>query len=127
MRLHVLLLVGLITVTAAGSGRAADAAGFRLSLGWKRQAHGRSLNGGLRDPSQVRRVLGWHLDTEDRILPAGRWLLQLRMAGGRVHPKGVVLEVVSPEDRPVTFYTRSGDFSFVPAEIPYGQVHDVAG
>ncbi|MCP5114851.1 MAG: hypothetical protein GY953_28815, partial [bacterium] len=117
----------MIWITSTGSCLAVDAEGFRLTFGWKRQAHGRAWSGGVRNPGQVRRVLGWHLDTEDRILPGGRWQLTLRIAGGQVHPKGVVLEVVSPAEQPVTFSTRSGDFSFVPAAIPYGRIHEIAG
>lgn len=117
------LLISTICALAAAPTSAFAAAGFKITFGLKQQAHGRTWAGGLRDAAQVRRIMGWHLDTEDKILPPDRWQIALRIAGGHIAAKGIILEIVSPEEQPVPFYVRYGDFSFVPAEIPYGTVH----
>ncbi len=104
--------------------QAADA--FKITFGQKARGHGRSWSGGIRDAGQVKRITGWHLGVEDEILPPARWKVVLRLAGGLVTPKGVIVELGSLESAPVTFNTRYGDFSFVPAEIPYGVIHEIA-
>ena len=47
------------------------------------------------------------------------------MVGGDVAAKGVIFELVSPESQPVSVFTRYGDFTFTPAEIPYGSSRPV--
>ena len=44
----------------------------------------------------------------------------LEMAGGDVAAKAVILELAAPESQAVSIFTRYGDFSFVPADVPYG-------
>ena len=51
------------------------------------------------------------------------WDLRLLLAGLEVSPKGVILDLQDPEERPVTLFFRQGDLGFVPSEIPYGTAH----
>src|SRR5512142_571665 len=110
-----------LCISAAG----AQAPGFKITFGLRSKAHGRVWSGGVRNAAQVRSVQGWHLGAEDSIVPPNRWNIALQMAGGDVASKAVILDLVSPEEQPVTIYTRYGDFAFVPAEIPYGKTYAV--
>ncbi len=109
---------------------AADAAvaasAFQITFGARDRA-ARNWNGGIREASQVRRISGWHLDTADELIQPNRWVLSLRSAGGVVLPKSILVEVTSPESEAVTLWCRMGDFSFIPAEIPYGEVEHLDG
>ena len=102
-------------------------ASFKLTFGLKRKAHGINWSGGLRNPAQVRSIHGWHFDAQDRILPPDRWDIALRTAGGEPPAKAVILDLLTPEEQPVTFFVREGDFQFIPAGVPYGVVHYIAG
>jgi hypothetical protein len=97
---------------------------FKLTFGQKRKAPGINWSGGVRDAGQVRRVLPWHFDDADAILPPERWSVTLRAIGNAVAAKGVIIDVLTPEEQPVTIFTRTGDFTFVPARVPYGIVHE---
>jgi hypothetical protein len=125
-----MLRLGLYS-TAQRSSRPVEAApparsaGFKITFGVKQKLHGRSWAGVLQDPAQVRSMRGWHLDTGDTITPPTKWNIALRSVGPDTPAKGVVLEVVSPPDRPVTVYTREGNYSFTPSQIPYGTVYEI--
>src|SRR5437870_7304094 len=99
--------------------------GFKITFGLKQKLHGRSWAGVLRDPGQVRSIRGWHLDSSDTITPPSRWNVTLRSVGADTPAKAILLEVASPPDRPVVVYTRDGDFSFTPAQAPYGVAYDI--
>lgn len=116
-------------VGIAGPAPGADSAssGFKITFGLKRKAHGISWAGGVRNPAQIRGIAGWHLDQTDSTRPPDRWDITLRSVGGDIVAKGVILDVFSPEEQPVTFFTRTGDFTFVPASIPYGAIHYIEG
>jgi hypothetical protein len=105
----------------AVSSRAAG--GFKVTFGLKNKFHGRSWAGVLPNPAQVRSIQGWHLDAEDRIIPPDRWEINLRTVANDTPEKAVILDVLSPPDQPVTIYTRDGDFSFKPAQVPWGGVY----
>ena len=109
-------------VAAAGF-ESPRASGFRITFGLRVKGHGRNWNGGVRNAAQIRSIGGWHLGAEDSIVPPERWNVTLAMVAGDVAAKAVILDLVSPEEQPVTVFTRQGDFSFVPAEIPYGKTH----
>lgn len=99
---------------------------FKVTFGVRNPTHGRIWSGGVRDSAQVRSIQGWHLGASDSIVPPDRWNVTLEMIGGNVASKAVILDVATPEIQPVTIFTRYGDFSFVPAEIPYGVTQPVA-
>jgi len=106
-------------VTAALA-EAPRSSGFKITFGLRNKSHGRVWSGGVRNPAQIRSIQGWHLAAEDSIVPPGRWNITLSMVGGDVAAKAVILDLVTPEGEPVSVYTRYGDFTFLPAEIPYG-------
>ncbi|MEK7404958.1 MAG: hypothetical protein AAB225_07605 [Acidobacteriota bacterium] len=119
--------VTLAVAAVLAASPVAASAGFKITFGLKRKAHGVVWNGGVRNAAQVRGLAGWHLDEADAIRPPDRWDITLRSVGGDITAKAVILDLVSPEEHPVTFFTRNGDFTFVPAEIPYGALHYVEG
>ncbi|MBI4909135.1 MAG: DUF3604 domain-containing protein [Acidobacteria bacterium] len=96
---------------------------FQITFGQKRKVPGINWSGGVRDAAQVRRILGWHLDETDSIVPPNRWNVSLRAIGNFVPPKGVIIDILTPPGQPVTFFTRTGDVTFVPGSIPYGVVY----
>lgn len=96
---------------------------FRITFGLKRKVPGINWSGGMRDAAQVRRIVGWHLDDQDKLMPPERWSVTLRAIGNLVAPKGIIVDLVSPPEQPVTFFARTGDVTFVPAEVPYGKVY----
>ena len=95
---------------------------FKITYGVKRKLHGANWSGGVRDTAQVRRAFGWHFDMDDAILPPGQWKVTLKAIGNLVEPKAVIVDLVSPEEQPVTVFSRTGDFTFVPAKVPYGAI-----
>jgi hypothetical protein len=99
--------------------------GFKVTFGLKQKAHGRAWVGGLRNSGQTRSVSGWHLDTSDTIVSPDRWNITLRTAGGDIPEKGVILDVLSPPEQPVVIYSRGGDDSFRPAQVPYGAIYNI--
>jgi hypothetical protein len=99
--------------------------GFLITFGVRSKGAGRVWSGGVRNPAQIRSIQGWHLGAGDSIVPPDRWNITLEMAGGEVAAKAVILNLITPEEQPVTIYTRYGDFTFVPAAIPYGKPHGV--
>jgi len=107
----------------AASDRPAACCAFKITFGMKRRVSGVNWSGGVRDAAQVRRLAGWHFDDQDKLSPPNRWTVTLRAIGNLVPPKGVIVDVMSPPEQPVTFFTRTGDVTFVPAEVPYGVVH----
>ncbi|MFB3826280.1 MAG: DUF3604 domain-containing protein [Bryobacteraceae bacterium] len=106
---------------AAASVETPRFAGFKITFGLRMKGHGRVWSGGVRNPAQIRSIRGWHFGEEDVIVPPDRWNVTLTMVAGDVAAKAVILDLVSPEQQPVTVFTRMGDFSFVPADIPYGK------
>jgi hypothetical protein len=105
--------------------RTLRSAGIKITFGVRNPAHDRVWSGGVRDASQVRKVQGWHFSVKDSIRPPERWNITLQSVGGDVAAKGVILDLASPENQPVTVFTRYGDFSFVPADLPYGVIRPV--
>lgn len=99
--------------------------GFKITFGLRVKGHGRNWSGGVRNTAQIGSISGWHLSAGDTIVPPDRWNITLTMVAGDVAAKAVILDLVSPEEQPVTVFTRMGDFTFVPAEIPYGKTHFV--
>lgn len=99
--------------------------GFQITFGVRNPTHGRVWSGGIRPPARIRSIQGWHFGVDDSIAPPDRWNITLEMIGGDVAAKGIVLDLVSPETQPVTVFTRYGDFTFTPADIPYGARYDV--
>jgi len=97
------------------------AAGFKITFGVKNRNHGRVWSGGVRNAAQIGSIRGWHFGADDSVVPSDRWNITLSMVGGDVAAKAVILDLVSAEEQPVTVFTRYGDFSFVPANIPYGK------
>lgn len=100
---------------------APPSSGFKITFGLRVKNHGRNWSGGVRNPAQVRSIQGWHLSSSDAIVPPDRWNIVLTSVGGDVAAKAVILDLVSPEEQPVTFFTRDGDLTFVPAQVPYGK------
>lgn len=111
-----------VTVRAAGHA-VTGADGFKVTFGLKRKFNGRSCAGVLSNPAQIRSITGWHLGAGDKIIPPQRWDITLHTVGGDTPAKAVILDVLSPPEEPVTIYTREGDLSFTPAQIPYGTVY----
>ena len=109
-----------LPVLAESSG---PSSGFKVTFGLERRFHGASWSGGVRDAARVRSIAGWHLHDEDQLRPGAMWDLRLLLAGLEVSPKGVILDLQGPEERPVTLFFRQGDLGFVPSEIPYGTAH----
>lgn len=109
--------------TPPAAGRTAH--GFKITFGVRNPTHGRVWSGGVRAPARIRSIQGWHFGVDDSVVPPDRWNITLEMIGGDVAAKGVVFDLASPETQPVTVFTRYGDFTFTPAEIPYGSRHDV--
>ncbi len=106
---------------AAAPVEAPRSSGFKITFGVRSKGHGRVWTGGVRNAAQIRSIKGWHLGAGDSIVAPDRWNITMEMVGGDVAAKSVILDLVSPEEQPVTVYTRYGDFTFVPAQIRYGQ------
>ena len=85
------------------------------------KGHGRNWAGGVRNAAQIRSISGWHLGAEDSIVPPERWNVTLAMVAGDVAAKAVILDLVSPEEQPVTVFTRMGDFTLRPGADPLRQ------
>jgi hypothetical protein len=117
------LLPGLSAQPAPPPGRAS---GIKITFGVRSRMHGRVWSGGVRNPAQVRCVLGWHLGADDSLTQPALWSVTLQTIGGDVASKAVILDLASPESQPVTVFTRYGDFSFTPADIPWGAARPVA-
>jgi hypothetical protein len=100
---------------------------FKITFGLRNRFPNVAWAGGFRNLAQIRALSGWHLDTSDAIRPPAQWNITLRTAGRDIVPKGVLVDLLSPEEQPVTFFTRQGDFTFTPAEIPAGAVHYLPG
>lgn len=109
-------------LTAWFSGASAQPA-FKITFSTERPNHARVWNGGVDDALRLRGILGWHLHDDDRLRPPSRWDVVTQLVGGDVASPGVILSLTGPETIPLTFFTRTGDTSFVPAEIPYGEVY----
>ncbi|MGH9666121.1 MAG: hypothetical protein ACRD9L_16980, partial [Bryobacteraceae bacterium] len=107
----------------AGGEAVTGADGFKITFGLKRKGNGRSWPGVLRNPAQIRSISGWHLGAGDTIVPPRRWDITLHTVAGDTPAKGVILDVLSPPEEPVTFYTRDGDISFTPAQVRYGTIY----
>lgn len=115
-------LIGLGVFWLGIGGLWAESA-FKITFSTDRRSHGSNWNGGVEDVSRLRGLWGWHLHDEDRLLAPNRWRIVTRSVGGDVAAPGVVLGVGGPESAPFTFYTRSGDTSFVPGGVLYGSPH----
>ncbi|MBM3744753.1 MAG: exo-alpha-sialidase, partial [Acidobacteria bacterium] len=100
---------------------------FKITFGLRNRFPNVAWPGGFRNPAQIRSLSGWRLDTSDAIRPPAQWDITLRSAGRDILPKGVIVDLLSPEEQPVAFFTRQGDFTFTPAEIPAGVVYYVPG
>jgi hypothetical protein len=97
------------------------AAGFRILFGLTQKTGQRSWTGGVRNPAQARVIRGWHFSEADAIKDASHWDITVRGVARWIPAKAALLEVLSPEEQPVTLFAPDGDFSFVPAQIPYGR------
>jgi len=98
---------------------------FKITFGARNPTNGRIWSGGVRNGGQLRGLHGWHLGSDDAIVAPDRWNITLDAVGGDVAPKAVILDLVTPEEQPVTAFTRYGDFTFVPAEIQWGKPEPV--
>jgi hypothetical protein len=110
---------------AAASSETQASPGFQITFNARARGAGRIWSGGVRNVAQVRSIRGWHLGADDSLVSPNRWNLTLEAVAGDVASKAVIVDLVSPEEVPVTVFTRYGDFSFVPAEIPYGKTYVV--
>ncbi len=115
----------LLALVICGSALAGPA--FKLTFSATNRAHGRTWNGGVEDPSTLQAMLGWHLHDDDRLRRPVRWDVTTRSVGGDVAAPGIVLQVNTPEGKPFTFFTRRGDTTISPADIPFGEVHYAEG
>lgn len=110
-------------VVAGLSGSAWAQTAFKLTFAVDRRTHGRVQNGGVNDASRLRGMLGWHLHDEDRLRPPARWDITTQYVGGDVAAPGVILGLNGPDSVPFTFFTRAGDTTLTPSELPYGEVY----
>ena len=108
---------------AAWASSASAQPAFKITFSAENRNHGRVWNGGVDDPTRLRAILGWHLHDDDRLRPPSRWDVVTQSVGGDVASPGVILTLNGPETLPLTFFTRNGDTTIVPAEIPYGEVY----
>src|SRR3954454_23413752 len=113
------------THVQAAPSDSAHPSGFKVTFGARNPTNGRIWSGGVRNASQFRSIRGWHLGSDDAIVPPDRWNITLNAVGGEVAAKAVILDILSPEAQPVSIFTRYGDFTFVPAEISYGKPQPV--
>ncbi len=113
----------LACLLAAWFSSASAQPAFKITFAAQSQNHGRVWNGGVDDASRLRGMLGWHLHDDDRLRPPSRWDVMTQSVGGDVASPGVILTLNGPESLPFTFFTRIGDTTFVPAEVPYGEVY----
>ncbi len=109
----------LVATTAAAAGL--SAAAFKVTFATANRAHGRVWNGGVPDASRLRAMRGWHLHDDDRIRSPRNWDILTQSVGGDVAAPGIVLDLSGPESMPFTFFTRRGDTTFIPGDIPYGR------
>lgn len=110
-------------VVAGLSGSAWAQTAFKLTFAVDRRTHGRVQNGGVNDASRLRGMLGWHLHDDDRLRPPARWDITTQYVGGDVAAPGVILGLNGPESAPFTFFTRAGDTTLTPSDLPYGEVY----
>ena len=115
-------LYTLIVVLVLLPGAWADSA-FKITFSAKNRSHGSNWNGGVDDTGRLAAMLGWHLHDDDQMRPPDRWDIITQSVGRGVAAPGVILDVNGPESVPFTFFTRRGDTSFLPGEVPYGKVH----
>ena len=114
--------LALVFCAAALSAQAPSTSGFLISYGLENRGHGAIWNGGVEENQRVRSIEGWHWHEDDRVSGPNRWNVQLQMVSGDIAVPGVVMDLVGPETRPVTVYSRQGDIDFTPADIPYGEL-----
>ena len=112
--LLVILLLGCFAVSVWAE------SAFKVTFSTERRTHGRVWNGGVEDAERLRSMLGWHLHDDDRLRPPNRWDILTQSVGGDVAAPGVILSLNGPESVPFRFFTRQGDTTFVPSELPYG-------
>ena len=115
--LAVILLLGCFAVSALAE------SAFKITFAAERRSHGRIWNGGVEDAERLRSMLGWHLHDDDRLAPPNRWFIETQSVGGDVAAPGVILSLNGPENVPFSFFTRLGDTTFVPSEVPFGAPH----
>ena len=111
--------------TSPGAPGGAPPSAFKLTFGLKGNNAPADWSGGLRNPAQARAVTGWHLGAADSLTQPAAWQVTLRRVGVPIPARAVILGLATPEEQPVPVSTRSGDFTFVPAAIPYGKIHVV--
>ncbi|MDE0103953.1 MAG: hypothetical protein OXN89_16390 [Bryobacterales bacterium] len=99
---------------------AASGAAYKVTFAVKNATHGQVWNGGVPDPGTLRGMLGWHIHDDDRLRGPDRWDVVTQSVGGNVASPGIILSLTGPESRPFTFFTRRGDTTFVPQDLPYG-------
>ena len=110
-------LLGCFAISAAAQ------TAFKITFSAERRSHGRVWNGGVDDPDRLRGMIGWHLHDDDRLRPPNRWDIVTQSVGGDVAAPAVILSLNGPESVPFRFFTRLGDTTFVPSELPYGKTH----
>ncbi|MBI1358018.1 MAG: DUF3604 domain-containing protein [Acidobacteria bacterium] len=115
------ILVALLAALPLAAQPEASDSGFKVTFGAKgARVDGMAWHGGVADPTRVRRVLGWHLHSDDRLRPPNLWDVELQNVYGDVAAPAVLLDLFGPEARPVSLFTRRGDIEFTPSEVPYG-------
>lgn len=117
----------LLGLAAAIVAPALAAPAFKITFSTSARRHGQVWNGGVPDSSRLRSLLGWHLHDDDRLDPPALWRIGTQSVGGDVAAPGVILDVNGPEALPFTFFTRRGDTTFTPQDIPYGAPFFPAG
>ena len=109
-----ILLLGCFAISAWAE------SAFKITFSAERRSHGRVWNGGVEDAERLRSMLGWHLHDDDRLRPPNRWDIVTQSVGGDVAAPGVILSLNGPDSVPFRFFTRLGDTTFVPSDLPYG-------
>ena len=117
----------LLLCSSPLAAQAPSTSGFLITYGLENRNHGAIMNGGVEENQRVRSLAGWHLHEDDRITGPNRWEVRLQNVSNDVAAPGIVMDLVGPESRPVTVYSRQGDIDFTPADIPYGEIFRPAG
>ncbi len=100
---------------------------FKITFSTQARGHGRVWNGGVPDTPRLRGMLGWHLHDDDQLRPPDRWDILTQSVGNDVAAPGVILSLNGPEMVPFQFFTRRGDTTFTPADVPYGEIYSPPG
>ena len=120
--LRSIALIALVSLASPDlASQVKSTSGFKITYGVRNRSHGAVWNGGVEDAARARRVLGWHWHDDDRLRPPNLWDITFRSVGGDVAAPGVFLDLLGPETRPVTVFTRRGDLVFTPRSVRYGE------